>query len=53
MKSDKSRPALGMKKTEFMQNSSFNFLENERTCNVIQRGGVHNYQADECDNTSE
>lgn len=47
---ENSRPVLGVKKIEFMQTSSFNFLENERMCNIVQRGGTHNYQADECDN---
>uniref|UniRef100_A0A1Y1L2W3 Uncharacterized protein n=1 Tax=Photinus pyralis TaxID=7054 RepID=A0A1Y1L2W3_PHOPY len=35
MKSGKeSRPQLGVPKAEFMKTTSFNFLENERRCNV-------------------
>ena len=39
MKNDKNtRPHLGIPKAEFMKNSSFNFIENERMCNVVQSG---------------
>ncbi|KAK4875682.1 hypothetical protein RN001_012104 [Aquatica leii] len=40
MKSNNDKkPQLAIPKTEFMKNCSFNFIENERMCNLVQNDG--------------